>query len=165
VFLAIFGLRFSGPFAASRVHPGWAANIVAVGGVFLIAYIVLRIIGGIMTSTVRGSPGIGPADRVLGLGFGVVRGVVMVGLVMMVLATAFPGDRMPHAVTAAKLYPIARAAATTLQAVAPRISPFAAHMQPAEASDAPPSGGGQSFESGYSAAARKGLDEAVEKSR
>jgi len=165
VFIAVFGLRFSGPFAANNVHPAWAANIVALGGVFLVAYIILRIIGGIMTSSVRGSPGVGPVDRILGLGFGLVRGLVMTGLVVMVLGTAFPGDRMPHGIADAKLYPLAQAAATTLKSVAPRISPFAAHMDPAETSDVPSSGGGQNSDSGYTAAARKGLDEAVEKSR
>ena len=164
VFVAVFGLRFSGPFAAHNVHPAWAANIVAIGGVFLVAYIVLRIIGGILTGSVRGSPGVGPLDRILGLGFGLVRGLVMVGLITMVLGTAF-GDHMPHGVVDAKLYPLAAASATMLKAVAPRISPFAAHMAPEESSDAPPSGGGQNLDSGYSAAARKGLDDAVEKSR
>ena len=88
VFVAVFGLRFSGPIAAHRIHPGWAANIVAIGGVFLVAYIILRIIGGAMTGSVRGSPDVGGVDRVLGLGFGLVRGLVMVGLIVMVLDTA-----------------------------------------------------------------------------
>ena len=165
VFIAVFGLRFTGPFAAEKVHPGWAANIVAIGGVFLIAYIILRIIGGAMTNTVRGAPGIGLVDRLLGMGFGLVRGLVMVGLITMVLGAAFPGDRMPHGVTAARLYPVAQGAATMLKAVAPRISPFAAHMDATETSSSAPSGGGQNLDSGYTAAARKGLDEAVEKSR
>jgi len=165
VFVAVFGLRYSGPFVARNIQPGWAAHIVALGGVFLIAYLILRIIGGLLTSTVRAAPGIGPLDRLLGLGFGLVRGLVMVGLITMVLVTAFPGDHMPHGVAAAKLYPVAQASATTLRAVAPRISPFAAHMNPTETSDASSSGGGQNSDSGYTAAARKGLDEAVEKSR
>jgi len=169
VFIAVFGLRFSGPIAAHSVHPGWAANIVAIGGVFLVAYIILRIIGGAMTGSVRGSPVVGPMDRILGLGFGLVRGLVMVGLVVMVLGTAF-GDHMPHGITDAKLFPLAQASATALKAVGPRISPFANHAAEtaasnAPASGAPPSGGGQNLDSGYSAAARKGLDDAVEKSR
>jgi membrane protein required for colicin V production len=168
VFIAVFGLRISGPIAAHSVHPGWAANIVAIGGVFLVAYIILRIIGGAMTGSVRGSPVVGPMDRILGLGFGLVRGLVMVGLVVMVLGTAF-GDHMPQGITGAKLFPLAQASATALKAIGPRISPFANHAADkaasGAASDAPPSGGGHNLDSGYSAAARKGLDEAVEKSR
>ena len=172
VFIAVFGLRFSGPIAAHSVHPGWAANIVAIGGVFLVAYIILRIIGGAMTGSVRHSPQVGGVDRVLGLGFGLVRGLVMVGLVVMVLDTAF-GDHMPQGVAGAKLFPLAQASATALKAIGPRISPFANHAadkaesgaSPDALSGAPPSGGGQNVDSGYSAAARKGLDEAVEKSR
>ena len=167
VFVAVFGLRFSGPIAAQRVHPGWAANIVAIGLVFLVAYIILRIIGGAMTGSVRHSPGVGPIDRFLGLGFGLVRGRVLVGLVVMVLGTAF-GDHMPQGVTGAKLFPVAQASATALKAIGPRISPFANHAAEAStapSSDAAPSGGGHSLDSGYTAAARKGLDEAVEKSR
>jgi membrane protein required for colicin V production len=165
VFIAVFGLRFSGPIAAHSVHPGWAANIVAIGGVFLVAYIILRIIGGAMTGSVRGSPVVGPMDRILGFGFGLVRGLVMVGLVVMVLGVAFPGDRMPHGIADAKLYPLAAASATALKAVGPKISPFANHAAETQASEPPPSGGGQNLDSGYSAAARKGLDDAVEKSR
>jgi membrane protein required for colicin V production len=172
VFVAVFGLRFSGPIAAHSIHPGWAANIVAIGGVFLVAYIILRIIGGAMTGSVRHSPEVGGVDRILGLGFGLVRGLVLVGLVVMVLGTAF-GDHLPHGIADAKLFPVAEASATALKAIGPRISPFANHAADkagpgatAEAlSGAPPSGGGQNSDSGYSAAARKGLDEAVEKSR
>jgi membrane protein required for colicin V production len=168
VFIAVFGLRFSGPIAAHSVHPGWAANIVAIGGVFLVAYIILRIIGGAMTGSVRGSPVVGPMDRILGFGFGLVRGLVMVGLVVMVLGTAF-GDHMPHGIADAKLFPLAQASATALKAVGPRLSPFANHGAENAAagptSDAAPSGGGHNLDSGYTAAARKGLDEAVEKSR
>jgi membrane protein required for colicin V production len=168
VFIAVFGLRFSGPIAAHSVHPGWAANIVAIGGVFLVAYIILRIIGGAMTGSVRGSPVVGPVDRILGLGFGLVRGLIMVGLIVMVLGTAF-GDHMPHGIADAKLFPLAQASATALKAIGPRISPFANHAAEnaaaGPASDAPLSGGGHNPDSGYTAAARKGLDEAVEKSR
>ena len=168
VFVAVFGLRFSGPIAAHSVHPGWAANIVAIGGVFLVAYIILRIIGGAMTGSVRHSPEVGPIDRFLGLGFGLVRGLVMVGLIVMVLDTAF-GDHLPHGVADAKLFPVAQASATALKAIGPRISPFANHAadstSTAPATDAAPSGGGHNLDSGYSAAARKGLDDAVEKSR
>jgi len=168
VFIAVFGLRFSGPIAAHSIHPGWAANIVAIGLVFLVAYIILRIIGGAMTGSVRGSPVVGPVDRILGLGFGLVRGLIMVGLIVMVLGTAF-GDHMPHGIADAKLFPLAQASATALKAVGPRLSPFANHAAENAAagpsSDAPLSGGGHNPDSGYTAAARKGLDEAVEKSR
>jgi hypothetical protein len=85
----------------------------------------------------------------------------------MVLGTAF-GDHMPQGVTGAKLFPVAQASATALKAIGPRISPFANHAAEAStapSSDAAPSGGGHSLDSGYTAAARKGLDEAVEKSR
>jgi len=168
VFIAVFGLRFSGPIAAHSIHPGWAANIVAIGLVFLVAYIILRIIGGAMTGSVRGSPVVGPVDRILGLGFGLVRGLIMVGLIVMVLGTAF-GDHMPHGIADAKLFPLAQASATALKAIGPRISPFANHAAEnaaaGPASDAPLSGGGHNPDSGYTAAARKGLDEAVEKSR
>jgi membrane protein required for colicin V production len=164
VFVAVFGLRISGPIAARSVHPGWAADIVALGGVFLIAYIILRIIGGALTGQVRGSPVVGPMDRFLGLGFGLVRGLVMVGLIVMVLGAAF-GAHMPHGIADAKLYPVAAASATALEAVGPKISPFASHAADKAESETPPSGGGHNLDSGYSAAARKGLDEAVEKSR
>ena len=168
VFIAVFGLRYSGPFMARSIHMAWAANIAAVVAVFLVAYIILRIIGGMLTGQVRSAPGVGPLDRILGLGFGLVRGLVLVGLIVMLLGLAFPGDRMPQGIAEAKLFPLAKASATALKAIAPKAASAVGDGQ-ANAKDhidgAAPSGGGQNLDSGYTAAARRGLDEAVEKTR
>jgi membrane protein required for colicin V production len=166
VFIAVFGLRFSGPFMVHSIHIAWAANIAAVVVVFLVAYIILRIIGGMLTGQVRGAPGVGPLDRILGLGFGLVRGLVLVGVIALLLGFVFPGDRMPQSISSAKLFPLAQASAMALKAVAPKVAPKPAdNRQDDQTGGAPPSGGGQNLDSGYTAAARKGLDEAVEKSR
>ena len=166
VFIAVFGLRFSGPFMLRSIHIVWAANIAAVVVVFLVAYIVLRVVGGMLTGQVRGAPGIGPLDRILGLGFGLVRGLVLVGVIALLLGFIFPGDRMPQGIAEAKLFPLAHASAMALKAVAPKVAPtLSDNRQDDQSGGAPPSGGGQNLDSGYTAAARKGLDEAVEKSR
>jgi len=173
VFVAIFALRYTGPIAVRSIHPSWAANAVAVVAVFLIAYLLFRMIAGMLTRTVHQAKALGTLDRLIGAAFGLVRGLVLLGVITLLLSFILPPPRMPVWITNAKSYPLAQASATALRALGPKGSSVAASLKPAmdralgaEASSASTSSGvGQSADSGYSAAARKGLDDVVEKSR
>ena len=172
VFVSVFALRLTGPVAAQAIHPRWAANIAAVIIVFLAAYVLVRVIGGALTRRVQQTKGLGALDRLVGGGFGLVRGLVALGVIGLVISAALPPPRTPAWIADAKLYPLSRSSGAALRALAPKGTAFAAglksRMGGALAEDGSPqatSAVGQSQDSGYSAAARRGLDDVVEKTR
>ena len=115
--VSVYALPFTAPVARETVHPVWAANAVAVGLSFLIAYVALRLLGANLSSSLRGHSTLGSLDRGLGLAFGVVRALVVLGVVYLVFA-ATPFSQ-PPVLTSASLYPLARRAGLTLASVAP----------------------------------------------
>jgi len=173
VAVAIFALRFTGPVARAAVQPSWAANTVAVLVVFLAVYILVRVAASAVTRGVHNTQTLGTVDRVIGAGFGLVRGLVVLGLFNLAFNLAPPPSGVPAWVGQAKLYTLSTECARTLLALAPkgsalagRLTPAIAHAVTGEASEPPASSAiGQSQDNSYSHAARKGLDDAVEKSR
>ncbi len=186
-FLSIFCLRFTGPIALKSMHPAWAATATAVIVVFLAVYILFRIMGSALARRVDRTQALGTLDRLIGGGFGLVRGLVLIGLFALVTGALIPADRTPDWIGRAKLYPLAQASATALRALAPRYMQAAQAIKPRidkamvdsvaaaarqgakpAVDDAPapaPAPKPRHGDAGYSAAARKALDEVVEKSR
>jgi len=177
--IAVFGLRYTGPVARHMVATPWMANVAALLVSFAGAYVVLRLIGGMLTRGVQRTVLSGP-DRVLGGGIGVARGLIAVGAVLLLIDAATPSDRMPAWITQARLYPVADASANLLRAFAPQGWKLASDVEPGVASavmgapgstqngpssDSPPAGSSPGHDSGYSERQRKALDVLVEKSR
>ncbi len=170
---AIFTLPFIGPMARASVQPSWAANTVALLIVFLAVYILVRVIAAAITRGVHSTRTLGTLDRVIGSGFGLVRGLAVLGVFNLAINLVPPPSGVPAWVGAAKLYPLSLSCARTLLALAPKGSALAGRLTPAitgavsdgSSSPATSSAIGQSQDNGYSHAARKGLDDAVEKSR
>jgi membrane protein required for colicin V production len=173
VAVAILVLPFTGAIARAAVKPSWAANTVAVVIVFLAAYILVRVAAAALTRGVHSTQTLGMVDRVIGSGFGLIRGLVFLGLFNLVFNLAPPPSGVPEWVGQAKLYPLSADCARTLLALAPKGSALAGRLTPALAhavtdggSEAATSSAiGQTNDNGYTHAARKGLDDAVEKSR
>jgi membrane protein required for colicin V production len=166
VVIAVFGLRFTGPLARHAIHTPWIANTVAALLLFIFAYIVLRVIGGAITRQVRQTEALSSLDRILGLGIGVLRGVVIVGAFTLLINAATPAERMPAWISKAKTYPAATQAANVLKAVAPEGMRMAHTVEPvmqdAVKAGATPDG---KTGPGYDQDQRKSLDDLVEKSR
>jgi membrane protein required for colicin V production len=169
VVIAIFALRFTGPFARAAVHPSWAATGVALFVVFLAAYVALRVLAGSLMRGVHNIRALGMIDRIVGSGFGLVRGLVVLGVFYLVFNLAPPPTGTPGWIANAKLYPLARACAGALRALAPKGSAIAGHITPAlanaVAAGAASSDSGQSDQSGYKGAAEKGLNDVAGNSR
>lgn len=176
-FVAIFGLRITGPLARAAIHPSWAATVAALLIVFLAVYVLVRVFGGSLTRGVHSISALGGVDRGVGTAIGLVRGLLALGVLMLAFNMVTPREREPAWITTAALYPLSQGAANVLRSLAPRGSALAQRLKPAiehavetGASDQPaepPSSArsGQSGEIGYSGAARQGLDDVVEKSR
>ncbi len=171
VFAALLALRFTAPMARAAVHPAWAGNAVAVIVVFLAVYVLMRVVAGAVTRGVHDTKVLGTADRLIGGAFGLVRGLVALGLMTLLFHAATPPEQVPAWISQAKLHPLAEMSATALRTLAPRGLAMAHRFSPVLANavkggdQSQTADGGQSPESGYDHAAKKGLDDVVEKSR
>ena len=115
---AVYLLPFTAPLARAQVHPAWAANAVAVAVSFLIVYFGVRLLGGGVSRSLRSQATLGTLDRTVGLAFGVVRALVVLGVVYLVF-NATPFGRPPDLLTQARLYPLARGSGVALASLAP----------------------------------------------
>jgi len=162
VAFAVLGLHFVSPIMRQAIHTAWIANTAGVLLLFVFAYTLVRLAGGALTRRVQQTAGLSGLDRILGLGIGLVRGLVVIGGFALLMNAVTPDPR-PDWLTRAKLYPVANMVGDGLRAFAPK-SLKAVHDVGAAAnaaSDHSPSAGDQ----GYSPRQRKALDTLVEKSR
>jgi membrane protein required for colicin V production len=90
-FAAYFVARFATPWAQGWIHvgePGSSLNYgVAFACVFLAALVVWSIAARLVRALIRATP-LSPIDRVLGAGFGLVRGVVVLMIVALVVGVS-----------------------------------------------------------------------------
>ncbi len=90
------------PWVRKQVSDPGVGDIVAFGGVFLVALVVLWIIVGAISSRVRGSA-LGGLDRTFGLVFGIVRGAVLLAATYILGGFLSPSDGWPAPVQQARL--------------------------------------------------------------
>ena len=117
---AVALLPWTGPAARHLIHPGWAAGAVAVVAVFLVIYIVLRVLGSMIVSRLHMQPVLGTADRTIGVGFGIVRALIFLGLFYLVFNAATPREWTPKWISGARLYPVAAMSAGVIKSFAPK---------------------------------------------
>ncbi|HXQ09641.1 MAG TPA: CvpA family protein [Caulobacteraceae bacterium] len=169
VVIAIFALRLTGPIARAAVHPAWAATAVALVIVFLASYIAIRVLAAGLMRSVHNIRALGALDRVMGAGFGLVRGLVVLGVFYLAFNLAPPPSGTPAWIAQARLYPLARGCADALRALAPKGSALAGRITPALAnavrSQSESSDSEQSGQSSYDTQAERGIDETAGKSR
>jgi membrane protein required for colicin V production len=106
------------PLMRGVISTPWIASLAAYAGIFLVVVIPLSFIGHRFSETVKHSP-IGPLDRGLGIAFGVVRGLVIVGLAYMAFTYFVPIKEHPAALTQARSLPLIQSSAEVLLSLAP----------------------------------------------
>jgi membrane protein required for colicin V production len=169
VLISVFALRFSGPVFRHSIHPDWLGNTLAIVVIFIAAYIVIRLLGAALTRGIHSTQTLGTADRIIGVGFGLVRGLVLLGVFFLAFNAATPPERVPRWISGAALYPLAGASARVMTALAPQGSAVAGKVAPAlekavreGARDRPPS---STKGKGYDDGSRQSVDALVEKTR
>ena len=119
---AAFSCLYFGPYlipmTKSLVSTDWLAGLIAYTAVFLAVFIPFAFMSHRFSQGVKNSP-IGPLDRAAGLAFGVVRGLVIVGLAYMAFTYFVPIRKQPVWITEAKLMPIVQDTADVLLTVVP----------------------------------------------
>ncbi len=119
---AAFGCLYFGPYIVpltrSLVSEAWLASLLAYAAVFLAVFIPLAFMSHRFSESVRHSP-IGPLDRAAGVAFGVVRGLVIVGLAYLAFTYFVPIRQQPHWLTEARLLPMVQSTSEVLLSVVP----------------------------------------------
>lgn len=159
--IAMFALRYSGPIARQAINPDWAGNVVAVAAVFLVVYIALRLLGAGLARKVQATNVLGTLDRTVGVGFGLIRALIVLGAFSLLFNAATPPERIPRWISGAVLYPMTTAAGQMLKAFAPKGMDVAGRLKPAFDEAGRDKAGGE----GYDARERNRIDDLVEKSR
>lgn len=159
--IAFFALRYSGPIARRAMDPDWAGDVVAVAGMFLVAYIALRLLGAGLARKVQATDVLGTLDRTVGVGFGLIRALIVLGGFNLLFNAATPPERIPRWISGAALYPMTTAAGQMLKAFAPKGMDVAGRLKPAfnQAER------DKADDGGYDARERNRIDDLVEKSR
>ena len=161
---SLIALRVTGPMAREVIDPDWAGTAAAVLLLFVALYILLRVIGGGLTRRIRSVQGLSSIDRAIGLGFGLIRALVVLGVFNLLFTAATPAERIPRWIEGAALYPLTEASANVLRQFAPQGGLLASRIGPAleravREGEEPTKG------PGYEAEDRSQVDDLVEKSR
>jgi membrane protein required for colicin V production len=105
------------PLLRDVISPSWLEYVVVFIGSFLLMFIPLSILNHRLSEMVKKSE-IGPVDRVLGLIFGVGRGLVIVGVAYIAFAAMVPLRDHPDTLTKARLFPLIRETSEVLLGLA-----------------------------------------------
>ena len=106
------------PLARGIINTSWLASLLAYAGVFLAVFIPLSFMSYRFSESVKNSP-IGPLDRALGIAFGVVRGLVVIGLTYLAVTYFVPIRQQPVWMTEARLLPLMQSSAQVLLSLVP----------------------------------------------
>jgi len=119
---AAFACLYFGPYiiplTRSLVQTEWLASLLAYAAVFLAVFIPMAFMTARFSSSVKHSP-IGPLDRAAGVAFGIVRGLVIVGLAYLAFTYFVPIRNQPQWVTDARLMPMVQSTADVMLSVIP----------------------------------------------
>lgn len=119
---AAFACLYFGPYLIpmmrGMVSQAWLASLLAYAVAFLAVFIPLAFISHRFSESVKNSP-IGPLDRAAGVAFGIVRGLVIVGLAYLAFTYFVPIRNQPRWLTEARLLPVVQSAADVLLSVVP----------------------------------------------
>ncbi len=116
--IGLYALPWSGPLVREYIEPGWLADSLAGGGVFLVALFVLSLLTHALSRRIRQSA-LNSLDRALGFIFGVARGALLVVLAYMVGIWLLDADDPPEWLAEAKTRPMMEAGVDVVQAVLP----------------------------------------------
>jgi len=106
------------PLTKSLVGEGWLAILLGYASVFMAIFIPFAFISHRFSETVKNSP-IGPLDRAAGVAFGVVRGLVILGLAYMAFTYFVPIRNHPSWLAEARLLPIIQSTADIMLTAVP----------------------------------------------
>lgn len=124
-------LPVTGPMFRRMIDPDIVGTAAAVIVIFLVLYAIVRLTGAYLGQRLQKTEHLGGVDRAVGLGFGVIRALVLVGVFHLVFHAATPPERIPTWLRNAALYPVSALSAKAIQLVLPKIARGADAVAPA----------------------------------
>jgi membrane protein required for colicin V production len=128
-----FAALYFGPWLFPWMHQHfatrWVAIIAADASVFVVVYLPLAFLSRRISNSVKSSA-IGPLDRVLGVAFGVVRGLATVGLAYIAFTYFVPVHDHPASLTHARSLPLMERTASVLRSLVPGNGPNGLGVHP-----------------------------------
>lgn len=106
------------PMMRSLFSQEWLASLLAYASVFLAVFIPFAFLSHRISQGVKSSP-IGPLDRVAGVGFGILRGLVIVGLAYLAFTYFVPIREHPRWLAEAELLPMVQNTSEVLLTIVP----------------------------------------------
>jgi membrane protein required for colicin V production len=107
------------PYAQEQIADELLAKVAAAVALFVVTLFLLGFINHFISSRVQKSA-LGPLDRMLGLAFGLVRGIIVVALAYIALTLIFPDEKeRPEIVAQARSLPYAALAADFIKSKLP----------------------------------------------
>lgn len=118
---AIATLYFGPPLAsylATRVSTPLLGPVLAFAGIFLVVLIPLSFVSFRLSERVRRSP-VGTLDRSLGVPFGIVRGLALIGIAYLAISLVIPVRAQPDWLTQARLLPLIQRSSDVILSLIP----------------------------------------------
>jgi uncharacterized membrane protein required for colicin V production len=138
---AAYATLYFGPWCAywmsGMITPEWLGEIVGYAVVFLVVLLPLAFTSSRIAENVKKSQ-VGTLDSVLGTGFGILRGVAIVGVAYLVFTAFVPVESQPGWVARARLYPEIRVSAEIVASLIPDRTAPSRHRASRAYSERPP---------------------------
>lgn len=120
ILATIAALPLAAPFARRLIHPSWLAAVLAALIVFALVFTGLQLLAGRLTASLDKRRLMGGANRAGGLLFGIVRGLVFLGLFALVFTRATPEALRPEWITKSLTFPVAQLSGRLLGRALPK---------------------------------------------
>eukprot|EP01037_Dinobryon_pediforme_P012229 gene12229-12315_t len=117
--IAVYALPFVAPAFRKMVKPEWAGSAAGLVVLFVVSHMALNFAASWIAGKIDKSA-FGTFDRMIGLGFGLVRSLVILGLFALVFGFLVPETARPSWVTKSIFYPLAQGCAKIEAALAPK---------------------------------------------
>lgn len=126
-FATLYGLPLFRPYVREHIKPDALADTILVFALAIISLIILKMIARMIGDRVRRSK-IGALDRVLGILFGLLRGLLVVCIAYIVISWIIPREKQPDWIQRAETRALVEHGAKFLRSLLP--DEFAQHIGP-----------------------------------
>ncbi len=128
--IALIALPVTGPIGRGAFNPDWLGTVLATVLTFFLIYIGVRLLGAWASKSMREHDRLGPIDRGVGVAFGAVRALVLLGVIHLIFYAALAPERVPGWFREAAVHPVSAGTARAIQAVLPGIGRAADSITP-----------------------------------
>jgi membrane protein required for colicin V production len=129
-FIALIALPVTGPLGRGIFDPDWIGTVLAAVATFLLVYFGVRLLGGVIGRSLRANTALSSFDRTLGVAFGSIRALVLLGVIHLIVFASSGSNPPPRWLTDAAVLPLSQGAADMIQAILPGIGRAADQVTP-----------------------------------